>query len=211
MIARLISITPDAEKTMGQIARVSNPTNQKNENVSKLLGYCLKNGHFSVFEQAFMSIEVNTSIAISMQILRHKSFNFQQFSQRYADVGLLDQSIPLFELRMQDNQNRQNSIEDIDPQLLTKYNPRIEQHFKESLEIYNDMLSDGIAKECARFILPVATPTRLYISGTIRSWIHYIQARTYAGAQKEHRLLAQDCQKIFVQQFPAISKALGWS
>lgn len=206
---KLISVTPDAEKHMAYCARVSNPNNQENENISRLLGYCIKHGHFSVFEQAFMTLEINTTRGLAAQILRHRSFTYQEFSQRYADASFLSEQIPLFELRRQDNKNRQNSIDDIPDEIRNKYNVLIREHFAKAKGIYDQMLQDGIAKECARFILPLATPTRLYMSGSIRSWVHYISLREKNGTQKEHMDIAKECKRIFCEQFPTVAEALG--
>ena len=206
---KLISVTPDAEKHMAYCARVSNPNNQDNENISRLLGYCIKHGHFSVFEQAFMTVEINTTRGLAAQILRHRSFTYQEFSQRYADTSFLSEQIPLFELRRQDDKNRQNSIDDIPDEVRSKYNVLIREHFAKAKGIYDEMLKDGIAKECARFILPLATPTRLYMTGSIRSFIHYISLREKNGTQKEHMDIAKECKKIFCEQFPTVAEALG--
>lgn len=206
---KLISVTPDAEKHMAYCARVSNPNNQDNENISRLLGYCIKHGHFSVFEQAFMTLEINTTRGLAAQILRHRSFTYQEFSQRYADTSFLSEQIPLFELRRQDDKNRQNSIDDIPDEVRSKYNVLIREHFAKAKGIYDSMLKDGIAKECARFVLPLATPTRLYMSGTVRSWIHYISLREKNGTQKEHMDIAKGCKKIFCEQFPTVAESLG--
>ena len=206
---KLISVTPEAEKHMAYCARVSNPNNQDNENISRLLGYCIKHGHFSVFEQAFMTLEINTTRGLAAQILRHRSFTYQEFSQRYADTSFLSEQIPLFELRRQDDKNRQNSIDDIPDEVRSKYNVLIREHFSKAKGIYDSMLKDGIAKECARFILPLATPTRLYMSGTVRSWIHYISLREKNGTQKEHMDIAKECKGIFCEQFPTVAAALG--
>ena len=157
MNVKLISVTPDAEKLMSYCARVSNPTNQDSDNYTKLLAYCIKNKHWSIFEMASMCLEVNTTRGIAAQILRHRSFNFQEFSQRYADTTLLAEEIPLFELRRQDNKNRQNSIDDIPDEVRAKWGMKIREHFAKAKSIYDGMISDGIAKECARFILPLAT------------------------------------------------------
>jgi len=208
---KLISITPDAEKLMAYCARVSNPTNQDNDNYSKLLAYCIKHQHWSIFEQAFITIEINTTRGIAAQILRHRSFTFQEFSQRYADATLLAQDIPMFELRRQDTKNRQNSIDDIDDATKQLWMYHIMDYFKRGKEIYDGLIADGIAKECARFVLPLATPTRLYMSGSIRNWIHYINLRSGHGTQKEHMIIANQCKDIFKQQLPIISEALGWN
>jgi len=205
----LVSVTPDAEKTIGYVARVSNPNNQDNPKVDKLLAYCIKHGHWSIFEQAHMTLEINTTRGIAAQILRHRSFTFQEFSQRYADTNLLEQpQVP--ELRRQDTKNRQNSIDDIAETEKAYLQGRISQYFKEGMDLYNDLLSKGIAKECARFVLPLATPTRIYMAGSARSWMHYIQLRTANGTQKEHMDIANLCRDHFICNFPTISKALGW-
>jgi len=210
MNVKCVTVTPDAEETMGYVARVSNPKNQENPNVAGLLSYCIKHGHWSVFEQAHMTVEINTTRGLAAQILRHRSFTFQEFSQRYADSSLLADKIPLFELRRQDDKNRQNSIDDIDPFLIQKYEVKVEKHFQKAMKIYQEMLKDGIAKECARFVLPLATPTRLYMTGSIRSWIHYIDLRSAHGTQKEHMDLVENVRSIFKEQFPTVSEALGW-
>ena len=210
MSVKLISVTPDAEKTMAYVARVSNPNNQENPNYAKLLGDCIKHNHWSVFEQSFMSLEIETTRGLAAQILRHRSFTYQEFSQRYADSSLLAEAIPLPELRRQDTKNRQNSIDDIDPFTVQKYEMLMQQHFQSSMDLYQKMLADGIAKECARFVLPLATPTRIYMSGSCRSWIHYIQLRSANGTQKEHMDIANACKKIFVEQFPTCAEALEW-
>ena len=210
MNVRLISVTPDAEKTMGYVARVSNPSNQENPKVAGLLKYCVKHQHWSVFEQAFMTLEIETTRGLAAQILRHRSFTYQEFSQRYADSSLLGETIPLPELRRQDTKNRQNSIDDIDPFTVQKYQMLMQDHFKDAMDLYQKMLDEGIAKECARFVLPLATPTRLYMSGSCRSWIHYITLRSANGTQKEHMDIAEACKKIFVEQFPTVSESLEW-
>ena len=211
MNVKLISATPDAEKLMAYCARVSNPSGQDRDDYAKLLGYCIKNQHWSIFEQSFMTVEINTTRGLAAQILRHRSFAFQEFSQRYADATLLAEDIPTFELRRQDNKNRQNSIDDISDETKVKWNLQIREHFSKAKAIYDGMISDGIAKECARFVLPLATPTRLYMSGSIRSWIHYIELRSSNGTQKEHRLIAEETKRIFSEQFPTVSEALGWT
>jgi thymidylate synthase (FAD) len=210
MNVKLISVTPDAEKTMAYCARVSNPSNQENDNYAKLLKYCIDHQHWSIFEMAFMTLEINTTRGLAAQILRHRSFTFQEFSQRYADTTLLADDIPLFELRRQDNKNRQNSIDDMSDEIRTKWRVKIREHFAKAKAIYDGMITDGIAKECARFVLPLATPTRLYMSGSVRSWTHYINLRSAHGTQKEHMLIANECKQIFTQQFPTIGEALGW-
>ena len=211
MTVKLVTVTPDAEKTIGYVARVSNPNNQENPKVSGLLKYCIKHQHWSIFEQAFMTLELNTTRAIAAQVLRHRSFTFQEFSQRYADSSaLVEGQIPIPELRRQDTTNRQKSIDDLDPFVRQKYEIWMQHNFTETLKVYQEMLNDGVAKECARMILPMACPTRIYMSGSVRSWMHYIDLRTGHGTQKEHMELAEDCKKIFVEQFPVISEALEW-
>jgi thymidylate synthase (FAD) len=210
MTVKLISVTPDAEKTMAYVARVSNPANQDNENYAKLLAYCIKHNHWSVFEQSFMTLEIETNRGIAAQILRHRSFTYQEFSQRYADSSLLGETIPVPELRRQDTKNRQNSIDDVDPSVVEKYEYLIREHFRDAMALYQTMLDEGIAKECARFVLPLATPTKIYMSGSCRSWIHYINLRSANGTQKEHMDIALACKEIFKEQFPSVSEALEW-
>lgn len=204
-MAKLISVTNDAEKTIMYCARVSNPKNQQSTN-SKLLNYCIKHGHWSIFEMANMVVEIETSRAISAQILRHRSFSFQEFSQRYAEV--LD--VEYYKARRQDDKNRQNSIDDMSPEDLMWFeNAQItvadvaRRHYEKALEM-------GIAKEQARFLMPMSSSTKLYMNGTIRSWIHYIDLRTTPGTQKEHRDIAKDIKKIFKEQFPIIAEARGY-
>jgi thymidylate synthase (FAD) len=211
MDVKLVSVTPDAEKTMGYVARVSNPNNQENPKVSGLLKYCVNHQHWSVFEQAFMTLEIETTRGLAAQILRHRSFTFQEFSQRYADSSLLSEEIPLPELRRQDTKNRQNSIDDIDPYTRQEFQIKMRNHFAEGMKLYKEMLSANIAKECSRFVLPLATPTRIYMSGSCRSWIHYIDLRSAHGTQKEHMDIAEECKKIFVEQFPTVAEALEWA
>ncbi len=210
MSVKLISVTPDAEKNMAYVARVSNPNNQENPNYAKLLGYCIKHNHWSVFEQSFMTLEIETTRGLAAQILRHRSFTYQEFSQRYADSSMLADTIPLPELRRQDTKNRQNSIDDIDPFVRQEFQVKMQKHFEEGMNLYQEMLEYGIAKECARFVLPLACPTRIYMSGSCRSWIHYINLRSANGTQKEHMDIAEACKKIFVEQFPTCAEALEW-
>ena len=207
---KLISMTPDAEKTMVYVARVSNPSNQENPKVAGLLSYCIKNGHWSVFEQAHMTLEINTTRGIAAQILRHRSFTYQEFSQRYADSSVLSEEIPLPELRRQDTKNRQNSIDDIEEDVKLEFQKKIQMHFEQGMSLYKDMLEQGIAKECARFVLPLATPTKIYMTGSVRSWIHYINLRAGNGTQKEHMDIAENCKVVFCEAFPIVSEALGW-
>ena len=209
MNVNLVSVTPEAEQHMGYVARVSNPKTQDNPKVAGLLKYCIKHGHWSVFEQAHMTVEIETTRGLAAQILRHRSFTYQEFSQRYADSNLLGK-IELPELRRQDTKNRQNSIDNLEPELVENLNKQMETLFSSAFSLYNQMLEDGVAKECARFVLPLATPTRLYMTGSARSWIHYIKLRTGHGTQKEHMDVANECKKIFTEQFPTIAEALEW-
>ena len=209
MTVKLIQITPNPEEQIAYIARVSNPNNQDNPDYAKLLAYCIKHQHWSIFEQAFMTLEIETTRGLAAQILRHRSFTFQEFSQRYADTTLLG-AIPLPELRRQDNSNRQNSIDDIPEEKQKELELSIARHFASSKDLYNELIRQGIAKECARFVLPLATPTRLYMSGSVRSWIHYIDLRSAHGTQKEHMDIAEACREIFKEQLPTVSEALKW-
>ena len=210
MTVKFVSITPDAEKPMAYIARVSNPKNQDNEKFAGLLKYCIKHNHWSVFEQSSMTLEIETTRGLGAQILRHRSFTFQEFSQRYADTNLLADEIPVPDLRHQDSKNRQNSTDDVPKNKKEDLQDKIAKHFVESMDLYNELLANGIAKECARFVLPLATPTRLYMTGSCRSWIHYINLRSAHGTQKEHMDVVAECRKIFVEQFPSVSEALEW-
>ena len=210
MTVKLVSITPDAEQTMAYIARVSNPSNQDNEKYARLLKYCIKHNHWSVFEQSSMTLEIETTRAIAAQILRHRSFTFQEFSQRYAASTALGNSIDLPELRRQDKKNRQNSTDDLDPQLVESLNDQMDALFSSALSLYNRMLENDVAKECARMVLPLCTPTKIYMTGSCRSWIHYIDLRSAHGTQKEHMVVAEGCRKVFIEQFPAVSEALEW-
>ena len=207
---KLVSITPDAEKTMAYIARVSNPSNQNNDDFAGLLKYCIKHQHWSVFEQSSMTLEIETTRAIAAQILRHRSFTFQEFSQRYADTNLIAEKIPLPALRKQDLKNRQNSTDDLDEFVKQDIEMTITAHFNNAEKLYKRMLEAGVAKECARMVLPLATPTRLYMTGSCRSWVHYINLRSAHGTQKEHMDIAEACRKVFTEQFPIVSKALDW-
>ena len=209
MTVKLVSVTPDAEQLMAYIARVSNPSNQDNEKYSGLLKYCIKHNHWSVFEQSTMTLEIETTRAIAAQILRHRSFTFQEFSQRYAQTTSLG-DIELPELRRQDAKNRQNSTDDLDPKMVDSLNRQMITLFSSAKALYTQMLEDGVAKECARMVLPLCTPTRIYMTGSCRSWIHYINLRSANGTQKEHMVIAEACRKVFTEQFPAVSEALEW-
>ena len=207
---RLVTVTPEAEKTMGYVARVSNPNNQDNPKVAGLLSYCIKHNHWSVFEQAHMTVEIETTRGLAAQILRHRSFTYQEFSQRYADSSMLATTIPMFDLRRQDDKNRQNSIDDIDEFTKQEFEIQISRHFTAAMDLYQTMLKHGIAKECARFVLPLATPTKLYMTGSVRSWIHYIELRSANGTQKEHMDIANQVKDVFIEQFPICAEALDW-
>ena len=210
MNVSLISVSPDAEKHMAYCARVSNPSNQENEKYAGLLRYCIKHQHWSIFEQAFMTLEINTTRGLAAQILRHRSFTYQEFSQRYADSSLLADKIPLPQLRKQDEKNRQNSTDDLDPILVQELEVKMQKYFADGMKLYKEMLDAKVAKECARFVLPLATPTRLYMSGSVRSWIHYIELRSGHGTQKEHMDIANACKQIFTEQFPTVAEAMEW-
>lgn len=205
-LAKLVAITPDAEKLIAYCARVSNPNNQDNPNISGLLSYCIKNGHWSVFEQANILIEINTSRAIAPQILRHRSFTFQEFSQRYAPV----QSYVAYGARRQDTKNRQNSIDDLSDETRAWFDEAQKEIWDLSFQKYEKALELGIAKECARFLLPLTTKTRIYMNGTVRSWLHYIDLRSAHGTQKEHMEIAEACKAIFCKELPVIGKSMGW-
>ena len=209
MNVKLITVTPEAEKQMGYVARVSNPNNQDNPNVSGLLGYCIKHQHWSVFEQAHMTLEIETTRGIAAQILRHRSFTYQEFSQRYANTNMLGK-IDVPDLRSQDSKNRQNSIDDIPQEQKKVLQGQIERYFAEGLDLYNELIREGVAKECARFVLPLATPTRIYMTGSCRSWIHYINLRSAHGTQKEHMVIANQCRELFTVCFPTVAEALEW-
>ena len=206
----LVQATPNPEETMAYVARVSNPKNQDNPSFEGLLKYCIKHGHWSVFEQAYMTLEIETSRAIAAQILRHRSFTYQEFSQRYADSTLLADTIPMPKLRRQDTKNRQNSIDDVDPFTRQQFEIAMQRYFEEGLDLYRTMLDKGIAKECARMVLPLAVPTRIYMTGSCRSWIHYIALRSANGTQAEHMDIANQAKAIFCEQYPTVGKAMEW-
>lgn len=202
--AKLVWITPDAEKLIGKIARVSNPNNEDNPNVEGLLKYLIRNGHWSPFEMASLCVEIETTRAISPQILRHRSFSFQEFSQRYAVA--MDLELP--HLRRQDTTNRQNSIDDLNVAVQDRLQHSINKHFEESKALYNKLLGHGVAKECARSVLPLNTTTRLYMSGTIRSWLHYCDLRAWHGTQWEHTKIALNCMEILKENVPTVANAM---
>jgi thymidylate synthase (FAD) len=216
---KLISITQGAGELLNQnaqevisyIARVSNPSNQLNFDTSAgLLKYCIKHEHWSIFEHAFMTLEINTTRGIAAQILRHRSFTFQEFSQRYADTNLLSERPKIPDLRRQDTKNRQNSIDDFGDYVKLEMQGEISEYFEVGQKLYNKLLEKGVAKECARFVLPLSTPTRIYMTGSCRSWIHYINLRSSHGTQKEHMDIAEGCRDVFNQEFPDAARALGW-
>ena len=209
MNVKLITSTPNAEETMGYVARVSNPNNQDNPKVAGLLGYCIKHQHWSVFEQAHMTLEIETTRGIAAQILRHRSFTYQEFSQRYANTNMLGK-IEVPDLRSQDDKNRQNSIDDIPQAQKARLQGQIERYFAEGIDLYNELIREGVAKECARFVLPLATPTRIYMTGSVRSWIHYIDLRSAHGTQKEHMDIVKEVRDIFKKEFPVCTNALNW-
>ena len=202
--AKLVWITPDAEKLIGKIARVSNPANEDNPNVTGLLKYLIKHKHWSPFEMASMCLEIETTRAIAPQILRHRSFSFQEFSQRYSVATEFE--FP--HLRRQDVVNRQNSIDDIPQSVNENFGSDIAHHFSEGMKLYERMLNAGGAKECARAVLPMNTKTRLYMSGTVRSWLHYIDLRSWHGTQWEHTQIALNALDIIKQQLPTIAAAM---
>ena len=204
-MVKLISVTPDAEKIIAYCARVSS-SNQDNPDIEKLIKYCIQHGHWSIFEQAHMTVEIETSRMISAQILRHKSFNFQEFSQRYSEA----QDYVEVEARRQDMTNRQNSIDDLDPALKSEWMLYQHEHFQSSMHLYKWAIDKGIAKECARAVLPMQTKTRLYMTGSVRSWIHYLLIRTDFDTQLEHRNIALEIRFIFCGLFPVVSRSLGW-
>mgnify|MGYP003347980682 CR=1 FL=1 len=205
--ASLVHITPNAEDLIAYMARVSNPSNQSNtETSSKLIRYLIKHKHWSPFEMVNMCVEINTTRSIAAQILRHRSFSFQEFSQRYADTNLLGDA-ELFELRYQDVKNRQASIRDINGELTNYFSDAIENCFANAQAIYDEMISKGVAKECARNILPLCSPTRMYMNGTIRSWLHYCDLRTGNGTQKEHAIIAGQIQDLLYQHLPNVMEA----
>lgn len=218
-VVKLIAITQGAGELEGKSAqevitynaRVSNPKNQSNfDTIAGLLKYCIKHNHWSIFEQADMTLEVNTTRGIAAQILRHRSFQYQEYSLRYSNVNLLQNTAIAPDLRSQDTKNRQNSIDDIPGYKKLKLQGEIQEHFTKGQELYNRLVDDGVALECARFVLPLATPTRMYMKGSCRSWIHYLQLRTHESTQKEHRDVAEAAKCIFICQFPDVASALGW-
>ena len=204
MSVRLIWITPDAEKLIAYIARVSSP-HQDNPKIKGLLKYCIKHGHWSIYEMANMCIEINTTRAISAQIIRHRSFNYSEFSQRYSSVK---QDLEIPKLRRQDLKNRQNSISDLPEELVDELQGEIKGHFKKTKDLYRKLLDKGVAKECARMVLPMSSPTKIYMCGSVRSWVHYLQLRCGNGTQSEHAEIANKIKEIFKDQLPIIYEAV---
>ena len=206
-IVKLISATPKAEELISYCARVSNPSNQDNPESEKLIRYLIKHKHWSPFEMAHVVMEINTTRAIAAQILRHRSFSFQEFSQRYADVALMDFARPPH-LRRQDTKNRQNSIDDLSADKTGVFYRQIAKLYAESEDLYREMISSGVAKECAREILPLGTPSRLYMSGSVRSWLHYIDLRRGNGTQLEHQQIALEAEKVLREAVPNVCCAM---
>ena len=206
-VVKLISATPNAEELISYCARVSNPSNQDNPESEKLIKYLIKHKHWSPFEMAHVVLEINTTRAIAAQILRHRSFCFQEFSQRYADVSLMDFARPPH-LRRQDTKNRQNSIDDLDVEKTQAFYRQISRLYAESEDLYRELISSGVAKECAREILPLGTPTRLYMSGSVRSWLHYIDLRRDNGTQMEHRQIALEAERVLREVVPTVCCAM---
>ena len=205
----LVTYSENAEKLIAYCARVSNPKNQHNDSFEQLLKYCIKEKHWSIFQMSDMIVEINCQLPIATQIIRHSSFKFQNFSQRYADVTEISEDIPIPDLRKQDLKNRQNSTDDLGDYLKLSLQEEIRLHFEKTKELYKKLLECGVAKECARMVLPNATMTRLYMKGDLRSWITYIALREKNGTQLEHQQVARQCKKIFNDCFPTISSALG--
>jgi len=204
----LIHITPDSEELISYMARVSNPSNQSNtETSAKLIKYLIDHHHWSPFEMVNMCVEISTTRSIAAQILRHRSFSFQEFSQRYADVTTIGSPI-IPSLRRQDTKNRQNSIDDLATEKKESFYRRIHQLFAESEDLYREMVSSGVAKECARDVLPMSSPSRLYMNGTIRSWLHYCDLRCGNGTQAEHQSLAFQVKGLLMQHVPNVCEAM---
>ena len=202
----LIHSTPNGDDLVAYMARVSNPSNQNNtETSARLIKYLIKHKHWSPFEMVNMCVEINTTRSIAAQILRHRSFSFQEFSQRYAAVT--DNPV-IPDLRRQDTKNRQNSIDDLDPYTKQELQLKAQFVFDQAQMLYDEMLGAGVAKECAREVLPLSTPTKLYMNGTLRSWIHYCELRCGNGTQLEHRLIANSCKELMSECFPSVYKAL---
>jgi thymidylate synthase (FAD) len=201
----LVHTTPDAEQLIAYMARVSNPNNQDNPQSERLIKYLIKHKHWSPFEMVNMCVQIETTRSVAAQILRHRSFSFQEFSQRYAQVA---EPAILPKLRRQDTKNRQNSIDNLDPVLVDDFNLKMESLFELSENLYTEMLDAGVAKECARDILPLSTPTKLYMNGTLRSWLHYCDLRCGNGTQYEHKLIADQVKTLIENEFPVVYQAM---
>ena len=205
---KLIHSTPDGDNLIAYMARVSNPTNQNNtETSSKLISYLIKHKHWSPFEMVNMCVEISTTRSIAAQILRHRSFSFQEFSQRYAQVT---EKPVTPSLRRQDTKNRQNSVDDLDPYTVQDFQLKAQLLFDQSMLLYSEMLKAGVAKECARDVLPLASPTKLYMNGTLRSWIHYCDLRCANGTQLEHKIIADQCKKLISIHFPMVAAGVWY-
>ncbi len=201
----LVHTTPDAEKLIAYMARVSNPDNQDNPESERLIRYLIKHKHWSPFEMVNMCVQIETTRSVAAQILRHRSFSFQEFSQRYAQVA---EPAMIPQLRRQDTKNRQNSIDDLDPYTVKDFTVKINSLYELSESLYKEMLAAGVAKECARDVLPLSTPTKMYMNGTLRSWLHYCELRCANGTQHEHKLIADQVKGIIEQEFPTIYAAM---
>ena len=203
----LVHVTPDAEKLIAYMARVSNPKNQDNPSSERLIRYLIEHKHWSPFEMINMCVEIETTRSVAAQILRHRSFSFQEFSQRYAQVT---EHADIPNLRRQDTKNRQNSTDDLPVSLVKEFSVKIHSYFELGEALYEEMLLAGVAKECARDVLPLATPTKLYMNGTLRSWLHYTDLRCANGTQMEHKQVADGVKQIIKEQFPTVYRAM-WS
>ena len=202
----LVHATPDGDNLISYMARVSNPNNQNNtETSARLIKYLIKHKHWSPFEMVNMCVEITTTRSVAAQILRHRSFSFQEFSQRYAGVTEMPDTLAV---RRQDLTNRQSSIDDVNPYVAQEFQIKAKQVYDMSYHLYNEMLKAGIAKECAREVLPLSAPTKLYMNGTLRSWIHYCQLRCSNGTQLEHKMIADECKKLIFKCFPEVYAAL---
>jgi thymidylate synthase (FAD) len=215
MKVTLNHVTPDAENAIVKIARVSSKRTDKVEKPEGLLNYLIKHKHWSPFEHGYMSVEIETSKAIGIQLIRHRSFTFQEFSQRYQDVNLIDGMFESVELRKQAEDNRQSSTEVFNPDVFydgysTAASAQIGKHFRASQDLYKRLLDEGVAREVARMVLPLSTKTKIHMTGSIRSWIHFLDLRDDAHAQKEIQDVAKEIKKLFIQEFPVISKALNY-
>ena len=203
--AKFVWATPDGEALIAKMARVSNPGNENNPNITGLIRYLIKHNHWSPFEMASLCLEIDTTRAIAPQVLRHRSFSFQEFSQRYAE----SLAAPLPHLRSQDDKNRQNSIDDLPDTVIQHYEAEMAELRDAAFLLYRNMLADGVAKECARNVLPAGlTATRMYMTGTVRSWLHYCDLRCANGTQAEHMAIANSAKEILQQHFPHTCEAM---